>query len=243
MLAALITFPSSLSPPLSLDGHTKSRLPSRLLPALSQTLDGEIRFKAVLQAAARQGQKVRPSEDLVLYDSQHSCPFGPHKRESAVTRCPDVVQLLSLQEAGLLDLKVVLLHRNPTEAVMSGLRRGHAGDSAEQQLRTIEFSMSHLEALFQVIPCRHKMFLPYQLLEAKASDLPGLLARFIGMPSTEAKIAANLARDRWSPARRSSSAGSTSKLERLSLCTSDRVEGMECEELVEKTVESFMQPR
>jgi hypothetical protein len=155
------------------------------------------------------------------------------------------MHLLQLHREGRLDLKVVLLHRNPVDAVMSTYRRGFAKGDFGQQLRTIEFSLSHLEHLFRALPCLQKFYLPYPLLERKASDLPIRLAHFLGLGGdAEPKITMNMLSEKWEP-RQSQSGDSiaSSNYDALDICQSESLTGPPCGKLLRDTVHAHFQPR
>lgn len=208
-------------------------------------------LRRIMEGLANSSAPSAPGERPLILDSQHSCPFGQPR---AVMRCPDVVHLLRLHEQGALELRVVLLARDPVDAALSALRRGFArGGDAGEELRTLEFSLSQLEHLYRLLPCELKFFLPFRLLVSKPPDLPARLAAFLGLGQHgEAAVRANMAAERWRP-RPDSAAPATgsahgpnkpeSPLDRLDMCRAGGVAGTACEAMLRQVAASHFGPR
>jgi hypothetical protein len=170
----------------------------------------------------------------VIFDLVSSCPFLTRH----VTKCPDVMQLLQLHHRGHFDLKVVLLHRDPTAAVLSALRRGFTKDLG-LQLRTVEFSLSHLESVLRAVPCQHMFLLPYPLLTHRPVDLARQLAGFLGSAALEETIATNVRRDGWEASREPDLAKLASVVE----CSGRGLKAADCQELLVAEAHRFFQSR
>lgn len=121
-----------------------------------------------------------------IYDAEDSFPTGAIRKPGRVFMRPDIINLQQL-DGVLFNLKYLVILRNTTDTALSALRRNFF-IHVEQELRTVEHTLTYIEAAMSKIPC-HKMFVAhYEQALADPTSLLDPLADFLelegGMRST-----------------------------------------------------------
>lgn len=119
----------------------------------------------------------------IVVDAQNSYPMGQYAGSLAH---PD---LLFLQEFDgvLYDLRVIALYRNPTDAVISAVRRFRdAGEAAyktpEFQARMVSESLVNINNNLSHLRCGKWMMMKYEDFASNPRQFSGPLSRLLGIP-------------------------------------------------------------
>eukprot|EP00039_Didymoeca_costata_P000065 m.43999 g.43999 ORF g.43999 m.43999 type:complete len:774 (+) comp10032_c0_seq1:151-2472(+) len=135
----------------------------------------EKRFKIFLSTEGFSGKPL-------LVDARNSFPEGFGVGNLAH---PDLVYL-SAMDGILFNLRVVLLYRDPTAAVMSSVRRFRVQEfeykNFEFQARSVQESLTVMNNALAAVPCGQVLLLPYDKLVVSPSTFAPELAKFIGVP-------------------------------------------------------------
>jgi hypothetical protein len=118
----------------------------------------------------------RTKSRAIFFDSQDAYPFGAGDSY----RYADITHLQQLHEEGYIDLKVILLSRDPTSATFSNNRRMFHHDAViEQQARLMENSMTFLSAMTSQLPCDAIMVWPLEFFVSDPKMSLSALAVFL----------------------------------------------------------------
>jgi len=93
-----------------------------------------------------------------IYDAEDSFPTGAIRKSGRVFMRPDIVNLQKL-DGRLVNVKYLIILRNVTDTALSALRRNFF-TNIDTELRTVEHTLSYLEAALRSAPC-HKTFIAH----------------------------------------------------------------------------------
>ena len=93
-----------------------------------------------------------------IYDAEDSFPTGAIRKSGRVFMRPDIVNLQKL-DGYLINVKYLVILRNVTDTALSALRRNFFSN-VDTELRTVEHTLSYLEAALRAAPC-HKTFIAH----------------------------------------------------------------------------------
>jgi len=167
-----------------------------------------------------------------IYDAEDSFPTGAIRKAGRVFMRPDLVHLQAM-DGILFNIKYLLILRNTTDTAMSALRRNFFSD-IPMELRTVEHTLTYVEAALRKVPC-HKIFIAHYehvLAEPRAYLEP--LSQFMEL-SNEAKtiLKQRLGKPGKLPSRKAH------KLDQYEECKSEKLTGAGCYQKVHKIVDSF----
>jgi hypothetical protein len=125
-------------------------------------------------------------DNSIVIDAQNSYPMGQFAGSLAH---PDLGSLLEL-DGSLFNLRVIVLHRNPTDAVLSAVRRFRDSDDAkykapEYQARVVAESLTNINNLLSDLPCGRWMLMRYEDLISNPTLFSGPFARLLELPKTD----------------------------------------------------------
>lgn len=117
----------------------------------------------------------------LIFDSRNSYPMGFGVGALAH---PDLVYLAQL-DGDLIDLRVVVLHRDPTACVLSAVRRFKVAEfqykNYEFQARAVQESLSVINNALPFLPCGKYAIFPYEDLVQHPQQHAQALAQLIGV--------------------------------------------------------------
>eukprot|EP01034_Spumella_vulgaris_P024632 gene24632-31000_t len=93
-----------------------------------------------------------------IYDAEDSFPTGAIRKSGRVFMRPDLINLQQL-DGVMFDIKYLVIIRNTTDTALSALRRNFFSN-VDLELRTVEHTLTYLEAAMRAIPC-HKTFIAH----------------------------------------------------------------------------------
>ncbi|EGD72339.1 hypothetical protein PTSG_00360 [Salpingoeca rosetta] len=138
----------------------------------------EAAMRPVFEHAAQRGATV--------IDAQNSYPMGQFAGSLAH---PDLLQLAKL-DGKLFDLRVIVLYRNPTDAVLSAVRRFRSEDgpskykNSQFQARMVAESLVAINNALPHLSCGKWTMLQYEDFVHNPRLLAGPFARLLGLPKS-----------------------------------------------------------
>jgi len=152
---------------------------------------------------------------------------------------PDLVNLQRL-DGVLFNIKYIVILRNVTDTALSALRRNFFSTVAEE-LRTVEHTLTYLEAAMRGVPC-HKTFVAHY--EHVLTDPSVYVAPLVDFLELSAKQKQVLAQRLATPAKKKAPpARKKHKLSQFEECKSAGLSGDICYEKITSILESFFVDR
>ena len=126
----------------------------------------------------------------IVIDAQNSYPMGQYAGSLAH---PDLGSLLEL-DGVLFNLRVIVLHRKPTDTVLSAVRRFRDAEDAkykvpEYQARVVAESLTNINNVMPDLPCGRWMLMCYEDLISNPSIFSGPFARLLELPKADVQAA------------------------------------------------------
>ena len=122
--------------------------------------------------------------NAIVIDAQNSYPMGQY---AGSLSHPDLVQLAQL-DGVLYDLRVIVLYRNPTDTVMSAVRRFRDATDPTQyknsqfQARAVAESLVAINNALPHLPCSKWVMLQFEEFAHNPKLLLGPLSRLLELP-------------------------------------------------------------
>jgi len=95
-----------------------------------------------------------------IYDAEDSFPTGAIRKSGRVFMRPDIINIQKL-DGVLFNVKYLVIIRNVTDTTLSALRRNFF-TNIDTGLRTVEHTLSYLEAALRGAPCQRTMVVHYE---------------------------------------------------------------------------------
>lgn len=95
-----------------------------------------------------------------IYDAEDSFPTGAIRKTGRVFMRPDIINLQKL-DGILYNIKYLIIARNVTDTALSALRRNFFG-AIDSELRTVEHTLTYIEAALRGVPCHRIMIAHYE---------------------------------------------------------------------------------
>ncbi len=149
------------------------------------SVDKETHFgtlKKVFDEAKQNGQ--------IVIDAQNSYPMGKGAGSMAH---PDLL-MINQFDGVLYDLRVIILHRDPSSSVLSAVRRfqddgEYSYKNPQFQARMVTESMTHLNNVMPLLTCEKYMVLNFEAFVKQPIKLVPTLASLSGIPANHLKDA------------------------------------------------------
>lgn len=93
-----------------------------------------------------------------IFDSEDSFPTGAIRKSGRVFMRPDIINLHEL-DGVMFNVKYLIIIRNTTDTALSALRRNFFSD-IDTELRTVEHTLTYIEAAMRAVPC-NKVFIAH----------------------------------------------------------------------------------
>ena len=111
-------------------------------------------FKEQLKLRLDGGKPVCKS----IFDSEDSFPTGAIRKSGRIFMRPDIINLQEL-DGVMFNIKYLIIIRNTTDTALSALRRNFFSD-IDTELRTVEHTLTYIEAAMRGVPC-NKVFIAH----------------------------------------------------------------------------------
>jgi len=118
-----------------------------------------------------------------IFDAEDSFPTGAIRKSGRLFMRPDIVNLQKL-DGRVINVKYLVILRNVTDTALSALRRNFF-TNVDAELRTVEHTLTYLEAALRSAPC-HKTFIAhYEHALADPAAFLNPLAAFLELGASE----------------------------------------------------------
>ena len=118
-----------------------------------------------------------------IFDAEDSFPTGAIRKSGRLFMRPDIINLQKL-DGRVINVKYLIILRNVTDTALSALRRNFF-TNVDAELRTVEHTLTYLEAALRSAPC-HKTFIAhYEHALADPAAFLNPLASFLELGATE----------------------------------------------------------
>lgn len=117
-----------------------------------------------------------------IYDSEDSFPTGAIRKDGRLFMRPDLINLQKL-DGKLFNIKYLIIVRNTTDTVMSSLRRNFFIE-IDTALRTVEHTLTYIEAALTPIPCNKIFIAHYEHVLADPMAYHEPLSSFLDLSTT-----------------------------------------------------------
>jgi hypothetical protein len=200
---------------------------------VARTTPEELRTGFMEQLKMRTDAGKQPCKSI--YDSEDSFPTGAIRKSGRVFMHPDLVNL-HMMDGVLFNVKYLIILRNITDTSLSALRRNFF-PTVDQELRTVEHTLTYIESAMRGIPC-HKTFIAhYEHVLYKPEDYMEPLAQFLELDAAgRAALKATLRR-------RTGKLPSRKAHNLMKYPDCKRLEADECYKKIANQVEDFFIPR
>eukprot|EP01032_Pedospumella_encystans_P023735 gene23735-26858_t len=136
-----------------------------------------------------------------IYDSEDSFPTGAIRQNGRVFMRPDIINLQQL-DGVLFNVKYLLILRNTTDTALSALRRNFFKE-VDPELRTVEHTLTYVEAALRGIPCRNTFIAHYEQALADPQAFLEPLSAFLELsPASKLALKGRLSKKGRMPSRK-----------------------------------------
>lgn len=126
-------------------------------------------------ALREQGGKSRCE---LIYDAEDSFPTGAIRKSGRIFMRPDLVNIEKLHGV-IFNVKYLIITRNVTDTAISALRRNFY-TNIEAELRTVEHTLSYIEAALKAVSCSRIFIANYEHVLADPIAYINPLTQFLG---------------------------------------------------------------
>ena len=126
---------------------------------------------------------IRNPNNRVIVDAKS--PF-PISAEGGSLGYPDLLHLLQF-DGVFFDLRVIVLHRDPLEAIFTATRQSYSShhrpfQTLEYQARVVEEGLAYLNNALMMVPCTKQLWIDFDCFTHDLHQYDSQLARFLNVP-------------------------------------------------------------